>query len=389
MRDLDTKASGVAEACIVGNLAGVVEWANAAFARLSGIGLDETVDKPVGRLLERAGIDLEIVEFVAQHFFEGRVCRVAFPFERPDGRRLDVLLEVEALRDAVGEIDRFRAIAREEAGAEAAPVLSSAPSNASTLPARSPAIDPSTPTGIAPSRHPPLDLNAAVRRGVERALGATADGRAASRAAIELSVEVDLTEDLEHVAVAFDGDLADLDDGGGRGGSSRGGGEGPDDVDAAGALRPPASDAVAGLVAALLEAARLGVEEAGNAGGGITLSTARLAAQRRFVSKVHPIAACPAERSASGDVVLEVHDTGLALPPKVVAALGRGDAAGALAIEPSPRIRALAEAGVRARALGARIHLDSTPGCGSQLLVLFAQARPASPPSCGAPAQAR
>src|SRR5262245_24686679 len=79
----------------VGNLAGVVEWANEDFERLTGIPLRDTLDKPVTRFLDRAGVDLEVVDFVAQHFFEGRSCRIEFPFDRPDGGRIDVLLEVE------------------------------------------------------------------------------------------------------------------------------------------------------------------------------------------------------------------------------------------------------------------------------------------------------
>ena len=54
--DLDTLRSEPL-ARVVGNLAGVVEWANEAFERLSGIPLCETLGKPVSRFLERAGID--------------------------------------------------------------------------------------------------------------------------------------------------------------------------------------------------------------------------------------------------------------------------------------------------------------------------------------------
>src|SRR5690606_15849368 len=110
---IEEKAAREPIARAIGNLAGVVEWANDAFASLSGIPLGETVDKPVGRLLERAGIGLDVVELVAQQFFEGQVCRIAFPFERPDGRRIEVVLDVTALRDEQGEIERFLAEARE------------------------------------------------------------------------------------------------------------------------------------------------------------------------------------------------------------------------------------------------------------------------------------
>lgn len=351
MRDLDAKASGAAEARIVGNLAGVVEWANDAFAQLSGFGLDETLDKPVGRLLERAGIDLEIVEFVAQHFFEGRVCRVAFPFERPDGRRIDVLLEVEALRDALGEIDRFSAIAREESAAPGASEMASTDRNASR------AETPSAPDCA-------VDLDAAIRRAVEAALAGRTSEPNAPDSELGLILELDLAAGHEGIAVTRPDGI-----GVGIGVARR------DACPAAVEPQPPASRAIESLATALFEAARLGVEEAGNAGGVITLSTARLDAHRRFVSKVHAIAACPAERCALGDVVLEVHDTGRTLPPSVLAALARGDFDGARALETSARVDALAVACARALDLGARIHLDGTPGCGNQLLVLFAPAR--------------
>ncbi|MFO0690974.1 MAG: PAS domain-containing protein [Myxococcota bacterium] len=361
MTERESSASDAGQARIVGNLAGVVEWANDAFARLSGIALDETVDKPVGRLLERAGIDLEVVEFVAQHFFEGRLCRVAFPFERPDGRRIDVLLEVEALRDPLGEIDRFSAIAREEGPAAA---------NAAIVPVtRAPATTdrrPRTPAAAGAT----LDLAPAIRRAVARTRAAWKGGPGGTTQDPDRSVALEL--DLEPVDGAIDVTISGMgDETFGRAFDAPYGGaddqalDGPLDEEAA-------SASVAGIVEALLEAARLGVEETGNAGGFVTLSTAWLPPQRRFVSRVHPIAACPAERGEIGDVVLEVHDTGRALPVPVVAAFRRGDLVEAGTILPSSRTRALVEACRRARALGARIHLDSTPGCGTQLLVLFA-----------------
>lgn len=343
MRDLGSHEADGAEARIVGNLAGVVEWANDAFARLSGIGLDETLDKPVGRLLERAALDLEIVDFVAQHFFEGQICRVAFPFERPDGRRIDVVLEVEALRDALGEIDRFRAIAREAPSAALEPT---------------PPVRPTSSSGHLEGPRTAIALNEAVRRGLDAALDALAALAAGGRAGAPdveparppqptFSIELDLAPDLPLVEVETRPDAA-----------------------AAASAGP-----VEALVGMLFEAARLAIEESGNAGGVVTLSTSRLAPRRRFVSKVHAIAACPPERAAAGDVVLELHDTADALAPAHVAALVCGGDDAAETNAPSARLRALAEVCRRARALGARVHLDATPGCGNQLLVLFAAAQ--------------
>lgn len=357
MRDLGSHESDGAEAHIVGSLSGVVEWANDAFARLSGIALEETLDKPVGRLLERAGLDRESVELVAQHFFDGQICRVAFPFDRPDGRRIDVVVEVEALRDAIGEIDRFRAIAREAPTAAAAPTVITQ----STKPSRR--VD-------GPIRT--IGLEDALRRGLEAALAEELGAEPfaepfAARPAF--SVELDLAGDLGPVEVA-ESVAESVVEGIAKGAAASGTGEVADAL---------AERAVEALVRSLFAAARLAIAESGNAGAVLTVSTARLEPHRRFVSKVHAVAACPPERSAGGDVVVEVHDTAQALPPAVVAALACGEdpPRSSLAESPaaSPRLRALAEACRRARALGARVHLDATPGCGNQMLVLFAAAQ--------------
>ena len=76
-------------AVVLGNLAGVVEWADDAWTRLTGFPLDQTIQKPITHFLERAGIEVELVDFVGQHFLEGRPCTLEFPFETFDGRSID------------------------------------------------------------------------------------------------------------------------------------------------------------------------------------------------------------------------------------------------------------------------------------------------------------
>ncbi len=284
---------------VAGNRAGVVEWANDAFSRLTGIPLAETLDKPVTRFLERAGIELEVVDFVAQHFFEGRPCRLEFPYERPDGRRIEVLLEVEPLRDATGEIDRFAATARALAPAR----------RAGAPPARD-----RSPESRAIPVLPESRLDAAIHRVVR---AATADGPPREPGGPGWLLDLDLAAE----PLAVRATEADLD----------------------------------GLIADLLEAARAAVIRTGHAWGTITLATGRTNPGRRFHSKVHAIPAYPPALAAAGPrgpVYLEIHDTGEPL------------AAGA-------REGALARALESARALGASVHLDATPGCGHQVLVLF------------------
>jgi PAS domain S-box-containing protein len=99
-------------AVIIGDRAGIVAWANAAWSRITGIALSETVHKPITHFLEVAEIEFELVDFVGQHFLEGRACMVEFPFETFDQRQIQVQLDVQPIRKAPGELDGFLAVAR-------------------------------------------------------------------------------------------------------------------------------------------------------------------------------------------------------------------------------------------------------------------------------------
>lgn len=99
-------------AMIIGDRTGIVAWANAAWSRITGIPLAETIHKPITHFLEVAEIELELVDFVGQHFLEGRSCLVEFPFETFDHRKIQVHLEVQPIRKAPGELDGFMAVAR-------------------------------------------------------------------------------------------------------------------------------------------------------------------------------------------------------------------------------------------------------------------------------------
>lgn len=375
LEEPQTRPTDAPVARAIGNLAGVVEWANDAFASLSGIPLAETVDKPVSRLLERAGIGLDVVELVAQEFFEGQVCRISFPFERPDGRRIEVVLDVTALRDEQGEVDRFLAEARELDDAGCGPGVAAASGAARTRPATPARRLRSADTTVRGSAR--SDLSAVVsgsigHRSQAEVIGAT-DGR--------IALDFDLAPDLPPVAAP--------------------------------------TDPLRRLLTSLVEAARLAVEAAANAGAVITVSTAVAQPFRRIVSKVHPIASGPPDPIDARQLALEVHDTGLPLPPDALERLrrievelcaggGAGDEAGrdefaaaaeaAAAVATGPRAafgdgvgdgpagplarEALLRAALRtARTLGARLRFDGTPGCGNQVIVLL----PCAPPPSGRP----
>lgn len=313
---------------VEGNRAGVVEWANEPFSRLTGIPVAETVNKPVTRFLERAGIELEVVEFVAEHFFSGRTCRIELPFERPDGVVVDVLLEVEALCGDDGEIDRFVAVARERAhGPSTSRALEQTCDVPGLLPrdAISDARAGSSPDEALPvSNGERVEISSLVRRVADQTTRKLGSG--APRPLLDLAL-----------APALD------------------------------PIRARSED-VERIVASLLDAARCAIGDSENTWGTLTLSTGRMTQARRFVSRVHAVATCPADRPPGSPIYLEVHDTGAPLVPETLETLSRGGAGS------NPRERALADALSRARQIGASLHLDSTTGCGNQALVLFRSA---------------
>ena len=99
------------KAVAVGNRAGIVEWANAAWSRVTGYALEDAVSKPVSDLLGNAGIDSELVDFVSQRFQRGESCEIELPLDPPGAERRWIHVSVESLRDRHGEVSHFCAIA--------------------------------------------------------------------------------------------------------------------------------------------------------------------------------------------------------------------------------------------------------------------------------------
>ncbi len=110
-RKIAARASGADEAIVVGNRAGVIEWANAAWTKVTGYPVDDAIAKPIGWLLDAAEIEPSVVDFVQRHFLTGRRCEVEFPVTTPDGRPIWVHLDVEPFKNALGEISDFVAVA--------------------------------------------------------------------------------------------------------------------------------------------------------------------------------------------------------------------------------------------------------------------------------------
>jgi PAS domain S-box-containing protein len=106
-------ADSNANAIVVGNRAGVIEWANDAWTRVTGYALDESISKPVLSFLRNVDVGPGIVDFVADCFRQGKVCEVEVPLTTPKGEFLWIQLRVEPLRGAGGEVSDFIAIATE------------------------------------------------------------------------------------------------------------------------------------------------------------------------------------------------------------------------------------------------------------------------------------
>ena len=110
-RKLVSSASQSDRAMVVGNRAGVIEWANAAWTRVTGYALDDSVGKPVHSFLEHVDLDAGLVDFVSGCFRQGKACEVEFPLSPPDHDTLWIKLRVEPLLDSRGEPSDFLAIA--------------------------------------------------------------------------------------------------------------------------------------------------------------------------------------------------------------------------------------------------------------------------------------
>ncbi|MBW2233632.1 MAG: PAS domain S-box protein [Deltaproteobacteria bacterium] len=110
-RKLAVRAGHGPEAIVVGSRSGVIEWANSAWESITGWALEESVSKPISRLLAEIGIERDVLDFFQSHYLAGRRASVELPLETPDGRSLWIHLEVEPYRDETGEVTDFIAAA--------------------------------------------------------------------------------------------------------------------------------------------------------------------------------------------------------------------------------------------------------------------------------------
>jgi PAS domain S-box-containing protein len=110
-RKLASGARQSERAIVVGSRAGVIEWANDAWTRVTGYALNESISKPVAGFLAEVDIDHDVIEFVSGCFQQGRVCELELPLTPPHRSELWIHLRVEPLFDARGEPSDFIASA--------------------------------------------------------------------------------------------------------------------------------------------------------------------------------------------------------------------------------------------------------------------------------------
>jgi PAS domain S-box-containing protein len=99
-------------AMVMGNRAGVIEWANEGWGQLVGLPAHATLEKPLGSLLQHHAVSPEAVDWVSRRFLAGETCEIELSI-RPPGSRGERWLHVrvEPLRDDAGDVTHFIAYA--------------------------------------------------------------------------------------------------------------------------------------------------------------------------------------------------------------------------------------------------------------------------------------
>jgi PAS domain S-box-containing protein len=316
-RTLGEAASLSDRAIVVGNRAGIVEWANASWTRITGCQLSETVAKPITHFLEQTSIDLELVEFVGQNFLEGRASTLEFPFETFDNRDIWVHLEVQPIRNEQGEVCEFVAVATD---------ISERHQQERNAPLPSPSRDP------LPGTDSTTESRSAIR---------TPQAGKVTRFSLSAETRVACERTVRNAAYRTHFDL---------------------ELDAC----LPSIEAdrllLSEVIQLLLLAATIDSDESWEF---VTVMTGQTRIGRSHVSPCHPVVARPAQLAKQSFLFVEVHDTAPTLSPGALDAIRAGTR-----VE-EPRADSLAMASALASALGGQLHIDSTPGCGTQSLLLL------------------
>ncbi len=363
------------EAIAVGNRAGVIEWTNAAWRRVTGWALDEVVDKPLSHLLDRIGLEHSVLDFVQSHFTAGRSCSLELSIDGPDGRMHAVHLEVEPLADADGEVDRFLAIATdvsarrigEAAVAEREPPLVSdgpvqQPGDAARMRSSEALVAEAVATlrevdrlcaEIEQTTRPGLLDELGVRAVRERALVAGDRARAllcAAAAPEREAVPVDLSALVARIVESI---VA----------------ERPPRVQFDVVLDPSPpigrvqQDRLARGVESLM---RTGVAAIEGSWGTLSVTTGVTTPGRALPSTVYPAGFAGPLRDEAPRGFIELHDTATSLSTADVRRIREG-------VVPTPgsaRLAAIVETCALLRGAGVQVEAGSLPGCGTRILLL-------------------
>jgi hypothetical protein len=314
------------EAVVVGNRAGIVEWAGDAWPRLTGFPLAETLDKPITHFLAQAGLEVGLVDFVAQHFLEGRSCTVALPFDTLDGRTLDVQLDVEPLRDEDGEISRFVAVVRE-----------------ANHPA-GPEVTPSEPLLTQTSRDSSFSIAEDEKRTFDAPLSHESKTAALSQnLGLTCSLQQVVRDAIEHFRSPLMSCL------------------GFESIAPKHLIDTIEMDPTK-LTAILYE---LLTQACADENRFVTIAVGALNAERSHHSEVHPIPQRAVAARKYQGVFLEVHDSGAHYSPRDLRRLRSAETPTDPALSAWVKSRELADAA------GCTLHFESTPGCGNQALLVL------------------
>jgi len=296
------------KAVAVGNRAGIVEWANAAWSRITGYALDDAIAKPIGDVLASAGIEVDVIDFVRARFEYGEPCEIELPLDPPGADRRWIHVAVESLRDRHGEVSHFAAIAwdvtaeKRRASARAQPPVDGA------------RLLPRPPVSL---KRIATDLSALVRECLARPR-ATGSSRTA--------FDLDLPDTLPWVTL----DRARVED----------------------VLASLVGDAAAAI---------------GDEWGTVSLNTGIAEGEAVFVSPTYPGNVLLRDVPAGCYLFLEIHDTGPPVDRSALAALSAADGPdGGLG-----RVAVLAAARSLLRAHGGELRIDADAGFGTRVLLLF------------------
>jgi len=305
------------KAVAVGNRAGVVEWANAAWSRVTGYALEDAIAKPIGDLLGTAGIEGDVIDFVRRRFECGEPCEIELPLDPPDKPRRWIHVSVESLRDRHGDVSHFAAIAW-DVTAEKQREADDPATRAEHSATRAEHATPPTAGPGADLRLASTDLSGFVGERVEQ--------HAATSGAHRTTFDLGLPDGLPSVGL--------------------------DRARVACALAGLLDDAVAAI---------------GDEWGTVSVNTGMAESEALFVSPTYP-RNCLLRGVAPGlYVYVEVHDTGPPVDGTAVAALS------GTALPASATGRAARLAGTRAllQAHGGELRIDADPGFGTRVILLF------------------